>query len=138
MGTVLSPRAFDRDLGLRGSRALLLLPTFEILRRPVTSESMKYERSAAGCSSGLETLNAAPRVTADARAAAYLHAHDAPSGALRIPMLSDHTLGDGLTSPTLEWAYARQVQSAGRCESAHRLGRDGGPARSRARSISLR
>jgi hypothetical protein len=62
----------------------------------------------------LETLNAAPRVVADPQAVAYMRAHYAPSGALQIPLLSYHTIGDGLTSPVLEGDYARQVQHAGR------------------------
>jgi hypothetical protein len=73
-----------------------------------------YRRSALSLDRDLETLNAAPRISANPQAVAYMRAHYAPSGELMVPLFSYHTLGDGLTSPVLEGAYARQVQQAGR------------------------
>jgi hypothetical protein len=73
-----------------------------------------YRNAGLSLTRDLETLNAAPRVVADPQAVGYMRAHYAPSGALQIPLLSYHTIGDGLTSPVLEGDYARQVQHAGR------------------------
>ena len=73
-----------------------------------------YRQSGISLTRDLETLNAAPRSSADPRAVAYMRAHYAPDGDLNVPLLSYHTIGDGLTSPVLEGAYARQVKQAGR------------------------
>jgi hypothetical protein len=72
-----------------------------------------YRRSGLSLARDLEALNAAPRVVADPQAVTYMRAHYAPSGALQVPLLSYHTIGDGLTSPVLEGEYARQVRRAG-------------------------
>jgi hypothetical protein len=80
-----------------------------------------YRRSGVSLDRDLETLNAAPRISANPQAVAYMRAHYVPSGKLKVPLFSYHTLGDGLTSPVLEGAYARQVQQAGR-ESKLRAG----------------
>jgi uncharacterized protein len=61
----------------------------------------------------LATLNAAARILATPAAVAYMRAHYVPSGDLRIPMLSMHTLGDGMTVPTQQQAYASAVRAAG-------------------------
>lgn len=61
----------------------------------------------------LATLDAAPRISAAPGAVAYMRAHYAPGGQLRIPVLSLHTLGDGMTVPTQQQAYETAVQSAG-------------------------
>jgi hypothetical protein len=73
-----------------------------------------YRHSGFSLARDLETLNAAPRVSANPEAVAYMRAHYAPSGALIIPLMSYHTIGDGLTSPVLEGAYELQVKRAGR------------------------
>lgn len=61
----------------------------------------------------LAVLNATPRISATPGAVAYMRAHYAPSGELRIPMLSMHTLGDGMTVPTQQQAYDTTVRAAG-------------------------
>ncbi len=61
----------------------------------------------------LAALDAAQRIPASPGAAAYMRAHYVPSGELRIPMLSMHTLGDGMTVPTQQQAYDTAVRAAG-------------------------
>jgi pimeloyl-ACP methyl ester carboxylesterase len=62
----------------------------------------------------LNTLNAAPRIAADPGAIAYMRAHYVPSGRLRIPVLTYHTVGDGLTVVEQQGAYRQRVADAGR------------------------
>jgi hypothetical protein len=73
-----------------------------------------YRQSGLSLARDLETLNAAPRISANSQAVAYMRAHYAPSGELNVPLFSYHTIGDGLTSPVLEGAYAGLVKRAGR------------------------
>jgi len=73
-----------------------------------------YRKSSLSLDRDLEKLNAAPRIGASPQAVAYMRAHYAPSGELSVPLFSYHTIGDGLTSPVLEGAYAGQVNRAGR------------------------
>jgi hypothetical protein len=73
-----------------------------------------YEQSGLSLARDLETLDAAPRISANSQAVAYMRAHYAPSGELHVPLFSYHTVGDGLTSPVLEGAYAGLVNRAGR------------------------
>ena len=72
-----------------------------------------YRRAGLSLDRDLATLNAAPRVVADANAVAYMRANYAPSGVPRVPVLSYHTIGDGLTSPSMQAAYAQAVQRTG-------------------------
>jgi pimeloyl-ACP methyl ester carboxylesterase len=73
-----------------------------------------YRQAGVSLDADLETLNAAPRISADPQAVAYMRAHYVPDGELNVPLFSYHTLGDGLTSPILEGAYAHRVKRAGR------------------------
>jgi hypothetical protein len=57
----------------------------------------------------LNALNAAPRVHANPLAVDYMRANYVPSGTPRVPLMSYHTLGDGLTSPDLQLTYSRKV-----------------------------
>ncbi len=72
-----------------------------------------YRNSGLSLARDLEAVNAAPRISAEPEAVGYMRAHYAPSGALQVPLLSYHTIGDGLTSAVLEGAYARMVHQAG-------------------------
>lgn len=72
-----------------------------------------YRKAGLDLDHDLATLNAAARISAAPGAVAYMRAHYAPSGVLRIPMLSMHTLGDGMTVPTQQQAYAAAVRAAG-------------------------
>ena len=65
----------------------------------------------------LATLNAAPRIAAVPAAVAYMKANYTPSGELRIPVLSMHTLGDGLTSVNGEQGFAAAARAAGRADN---------------------
>ncbi|MEO6339770.1 MAG: hypothetical protein ABIO39_07030 [Caulobacteraceae bacterium] len=62
----------------------------------------------------LAALNAAPRITAQPAAVAYMKANYTPTGDVRIPVLSMHTLGDGVTSVNGEMGYIAAVNAAGR------------------------
>ena len=57
----------------------------------------------------LSALNVAPRVRSDALAVDYMRANYVPTARPRMPLMSYHTLGDGLTSPSLQLTYLRQV-----------------------------
>ncbi len=61
----------------------------------------------------LDVLNAAPRVRADPLAIEYMRANYVPSGRPRVPLMSYHTVGDGLTSPDLQLTYAERVDRSG-------------------------
>ena len=61
----------------------------------------------------LDTLNAAPRISADPAAVNYLTNFITYNGNLGIPVLTLHTSGDGLVEVTDENAYASVVRSAG-------------------------
>ena len=69
----------------------------------------------------LAALNAAPRIAAVPAAVAYMKANYTPSGDLRIPVLSMHTLGDGLTSVNGEQGFAAAVRAAGRADTLQTL-----------------
>jgi alpha-beta hydrolase superfamily lysophospholipase len=62
----------------------------------------------------LERLNAAPRISADPAAVAYMLENATPSGAIAVPVLSLHPIGDGLTSPSLQAGFIATVGNAGR------------------------
>jgi pimeloyl-ACP methyl ester carboxylesterase len=61
----------------------------------------------------LDTLNAAPRISANPAAAAYVTRYVTYNGNLSMPVLTLHTTGDGLVEVTDENAYASVVRSAG-------------------------
>jgi predicted acyl esterase len=75
-----------------------------------------YEQAGLNLDEDLARLDASARVTAAPEAVAYMRAHYVPSGELRIPVLSAHTLGDGLTVPTQQEAYRAAVEAAGHAE----------------------
>ncbi len=61
----------------------------------------------------LDRLAEAPRIAADSSAVRYMLAHYSPTGALSVPLLTMHTIGDGLTTPAQEDALAQTVRAAG-------------------------
>ena len=72
----------------------------------------------------LARLNAAPRVTAAPAAVDYMTRHYTPSARPTVPLLAVQTIGDGLTSPSLQRGYAQAahgdvrslwVRQAGHC-----------------------
>ncbi len=62
----------------------------------------------------LARLAATARIAASPAAVGYMRANYTPSGALAVPMVAMHTVGDGLTSPSLERGYRDLVAQAGR------------------------
>jgi pimeloyl-ACP methyl ester carboxylesterase len=70
---------------------------------------------AAGLSLGkdLAKLAAAPRISADPAAKAYLEQNITYNGQLSMPVLTMHTVGDGLVVPENERAYSSVVAKAG-------------------------
>lgn len=72
-----------------------------------------YREAGISLERDLNALNAAPRVRADPAAVDYMRANYVPAGTPRVPLLSYHTLGDGLTSPMLQLAYLEKVDSNG-------------------------
>lgn len=72
-----------------------------------------YAEAGLDLNNDLQTLNAAPRISADPAAVAYLSQFITYDGNLGIPVLTMHTTGDGLVEVTDENAYASVVRSAG-------------------------
>jgi putative CocE/NonD family hydrolase len=61
----------------------------------------------------LTALERAPRIAADSGAVDYMRSHYVPNGQVRVPILSYHTVGDGLTVPAQQAAYRNLAQSQG-------------------------
>ena len=72
-----------------------------------------YQQAGLNLNKDLNTLNAAPRVSADPGAVRYLNNFISFNGDLNIPVLTMHTTGDGLVVNQDEQAYASVVRSAG-------------------------
>jgi hypothetical protein len=73
-----------------------------------------YERAGLSLRADLATLAAAPRITADPAAVAYMARNISFSGRLIRPMLTIHTTGDPLVPVQVEHAYADAVDDAHR------------------------
>ncbi|HEX9098721.1 MAG TPA: prolyl oligopeptidase family serine peptidase, partial [Candidatus Dormibacteraeota bacterium] len=80
------------------------------------SAEVKALYSAAGLdlAADLAALNSGPRITADPSAAAYLDRFISFDGNLTVPVLTMHTIGDGLVVPQEETAYSDAVRAAGK------------------------
>lgn len=73
-----------------------------------------YKAAGLSLTADLATLNAAPRISADPAAAAWLAGHVSYTGDLGgVPVLTMHTLGDGLVVPENEHSYRGAVQQDG-------------------------
>ncbi len=72
-----------------------------------------YQQAGLNLNKDLNTLNAAPRISADPGAVGYLNNFISFNGDLNIPVLTMHTTGDGLVVNQDEQAYASVVRSAG-------------------------
>jgi pimeloyl-ACP methyl ester carboxylesterase len=79
--------------------------------------------SAAGLelAADLRALNAGTRIKADPRAAAYLDQFVSFDGNLSVPVLTMHTIGDGLVVPQDETAYGDLVRAAGKQDLLRQL-----------------
>ena len=72
-----------------------------------------YQQAGLNLSTDLDTLNAAPRISADPGAVGYLNQYITFNGTLSVPVLTMHTTGDGLVVNQNERAYASVVHSSG-------------------------
>jgi pimeloyl-ACP methyl ester carboxylesterase len=72
-----------------------------------------YQSAGLSLTTDLQTLNSAPRITADPFAVAYLAKNISFDGQISIPVLTMHTTGDGLVVPENEQAYSSVVDRAG-------------------------
>lgn len=72
-----------------------------------------YSAAGLDLEADLDTLNAAPRISADPGAVAYLTRYITYTGDIDVPVLTMHTTGDGLVEVTDEQAYAAGVRRAG-------------------------
>ncbi len=76
--------------------------------------SAMYEAAGLSLEADLQTVDDAPRISADADATAYLNQYASLTGDVRMPVLTLHTTSDGLVPVPNEQAYASSVRSAGR------------------------
>ena len=72
-----------------------------------------YRQAGLDLSADLRTLDAGANIKADPAAAQYLVRYVSFDGQLSVPVLSVHTVGDGLVIPSNESAYAAVVSAAG-------------------------
>lgn len=72
-----------------------------------------YAQAGLSLDADLATLQAAPRISADPNAVAYLNQYISFNGKINIPVLTMHTTGDGLVLNEDEQAYASVVRSNG-------------------------
>ena len=73
-----------------------------------------YKAAGLSLSKDLQTLNSAPRISADPFAVTYLAQNVAYNGDISVPTLTMHTIGDGLVVPENEQAYRSVVDRDGR------------------------
>lgn len=95
------------NTGVDYARQLEASGRAELVRRFYARAGLDLERD-------LALLAATPRITADAKAVAWLRANFVPSGDLRVPVLTLQTLGDGLTIPATHGSLRRAVRESGR------------------------
>jgi hypothetical protein len=72
-----------------------------------------YAQAGLSLDADLATLQQAPRVTADARALAYLSQNVTFNGSISVPVLTMHTTADGVIPVQDEQAYASVIRAAG-------------------------
>jgi len=72
-----------------------------------------YKQAGLNLAQDLNTLNAAPRISANPGAVNYLNQFISFNGQLNFPVLTMHTTGDGLVVPENEQAYKSVVSSTG-------------------------
>jgi pimeloyl-ACP methyl ester carboxylesterase len=72
-----------------------------------------YSAGGLDLAADLGALNSGTRIQADPAAVAYLDRFISFDGTLRVPMLTMHTIGDGLVVPQEETAYSDVVSAAG-------------------------
>ena len=80
-----------------------------------------YAQAGLDLAADLDRLQAAPRVSADPAAAAYLDQNVTFDGKLAVPEVTVHTTGDGLVVVANEGAYADAVEAAGSAANLRQL-----------------
>jgi len=80
-----------------------------------------YSAAGLDLAADLRALNSGPRIRADATAAAYLDRFISFDGNLSVPVLTMHTVGDGLVVAQDESAYRDVVQAAGKQDLLRQL-----------------
>jgi len=87
----------------------------ELLARSINRDEVEalYMQAGMSVDADLNTLAAAPRVSANADALKYLEKYIVYNGEIESPVLTMHTVGDGLVLPQDEQAYASVVRSEG-------------------------
>jgi pimeloyl-ACP methyl ester carboxylesterase len=73
-----------------------------------------YEEAGLSLRQDLQTLQNAPRISADPGAVDYLNEHIIFNGNIQIPVLTMHTTNDGLVPVEHEQAYGSKVRTAGK------------------------
>jgi hypothetical protein len=72
-----------------------------------------YNAAGLDLDADLDTMNDAPRISADSEAVEYLKRNIIYDGEIRVPVLTMHTTGDGLVEVENESAYREVVDEAG-------------------------
>ncbi len=80
-----------------------------------------YSAAGLDLAADLRALDAGTRINADPKAAAYLDRFVSFEGNLSVPVLTMHTIGDGLVVPQDETAYADVVRAAGKQDLLRQL-----------------
>jgi len=83
--------------------------------------SALYTTAGLDIAADLRTLNAGTRIKADPKAVAYLDRFISFDGNLSVPVLTMHTVGDGLVIPQDETAYGDVVRAAGKQDLLRQL-----------------
>lgn len=80
-----------------------------------------YDQAGASLEDDLALLNNGQRITTDKNAVQYMRDNFTPSGKVRIPVLTAHTIGDGMTSPALQYSYTTLLKTQSGKEMTHSL-----------------
>jgi pimeloyl-ACP methyl ester carboxylesterase len=80
-----------------------------------------YRAAGLDLAADLRALNSGTRIKSDPRAVAYLDRFISFDGNLRVPVLTMHTVGDGLVVPQEETVYADSVRAAGKQDMLRQL-----------------
>jgi pimeloyl-ACP methyl ester carboxylesterase len=72
-----------------------------------------YDEAGLDLAADIERLNSSAQVEANETAVDYMRANFTPTGRIGVPLLSVHTIGDGMTSPSLQRSYLEKIEEAG-------------------------
>src|ERR1700737_905518 len=87
----------------------------EVLAKSINRDEVEalYKQAGLSVDADLNTLAAAPRISAKADALKYLEKNIVYNGEIEPPVVTMHTIGDGLVLPQDEQAYASVIRSEG-------------------------